>query len=127
MVAAEIRSIRDQRFGIFRERRTKVPRIRLSSSLDIYIEAWEVPRGCSWHGTTVADIRLRNETGALILGIIRGSHTLNNPASNEQIFCGDGLVLTGTTEQLGKAIELLARSQPSRGPQTQTDREKSRP
>ncbi len=115
MVAAEIKSIRDQRFGIFRERRTTVPRIRLSSELDIYTETWEVPRGSPWHGTTVAETGLRGETGALILGIIRGSHTLNNPAPNERIDSGDRLVLTGTKEQLAKAVERLTRSEPSEG------------
>jgi CPA2 family monovalent cation:H+ antiporter-2 len=112
MVAAEIKSIRDQRFGIFRERHTTVPRIRLSGDLDVYTETWEVPKDCTWHGTTVSDTQLRGETGVLILGIIRGRETLNNPPSNEQIYCGDRLVLTGTKEQLEKAIEILKAGKP---------------
>ncbi len=112
MVAAEIKSIRDQRFGIFRERRTTVPRIRLSSDLDVYTETWEVPKDCSWHGTTVAETQLRGEAGVLILGIIRGRETLNNPPSSERIYCGDRLVLTGTKEQLEKAIEMLKSGKP---------------
>jgi len=107
MVAAQIKSIRDQRFGIFRERRTTVPRIRLSSNLDIYTETWEVPANCAWNGVTVAESRLRGEAGALILGIIRGRDTLNNPGPDEEIHGGDRLVLTGTKEQLEKAIEIL--------------------
>ena len=113
MVAAEIKSIRNQRFGIFRERHTTVPRIRLSSEIDMYTETWDVPRGCPWNGVTVAETRLREETGALILGIIRGTHSLNNPAPNEPIYWGDRLVLTGTKEQLGKAIEKLRMVEPS--------------
>ncbi len=104
MVAAEIKSIRDQRFGIFRERHTTVPRIRLSSELDVYTETWEVTPDCVWNRATVAETRLRSETGVLILGIIRKNQTLNNPVGSEMIFAGDRLVLSGTKEQLKNAI-----------------------
>jgi CPA2 family monovalent cation:H+ antiporter-2 len=104
MVAAEIKSIRDQRFGIFRERHTTVPRIRLSSELDIYSETWDIAADCIWDGATISDTRLREETGVLILGVIRKNQTLNNPRSSETIFAGDRLVLSGTKEQLKNAI-----------------------
>ncbi len=111
MVAAEIKSIRDQRFGIFRERKITVPRIRLSTDLDIYTETWQVPADWPWSGVTVADTRLRGETGVLILGIIRENQTLNNPGSQESIFGGDRLVLSGTKEQLNKAILQLTHAE----------------
>jgi CPA2 family monovalent cation:H+ antiporter-2 len=107
LVAAEIKSIRDLRFGIFREDRATVPRIRLSSDVDVYTETWDVPQGSPCNGTTVADSRLRSDTGVLILGIIRENRTLNNPGPDEQIFSGDRLVLSGTKEQLRKAIQRL--------------------
>jgi Trk K+ transport system NAD-binding subunit len=107
LVAAEIKSIRTERFGIFRSRPATVPRIRLSSELDIYTETWEVPEGSAWHGRGVAETRLRSETGALILGIIRSGRTINNPRADEPISSRDRLVLSGTKEQLGKAIEML--------------------
>ena len=107
LVAAEIKSIRDLRFGIFREDRATVPRIRLSSDVDVYTETWDVPQGSPWNGTTVADSRLRSDTGVLILGIVRENRTLNNPGPDEQIVSGDRLVLSGTKEQLRKAIQTL--------------------
>jgi Trk K+ transport system NAD-binding subunit len=113
MVAALIKSIRDQRFGIFRERPTTVPRIRLSGDLDVYTETWEVPRTSAWSGTTVAESRLRSQTGVLIMGILRENHTLNNPGPHERIYGGDRLVLTGTKEQLGKAVQLLSLGTPA--------------
>jgi CPA2 family monovalent cation:H+ antiporter-2 len=112
MVAAQIKSIREQRFGIFRERRATVPRIRLSSDLDVYAETWEMPQGCAWDGATVAQTRLRSESGALILGIIRGERTVNNPGPDERLYAGDRLVMSGTKEQLKKAFELLERCPP---------------
>jgi len=116
LVAAEIKSIRELRFGIFRERSTTVPRIRLSSDVDVYTETWDVPQGSAWSGTTVAQSRLRGETGALILGIIRDNRTLNNPGPDERIYSGDRLVLSGTKEQLRKAIQMLAGPGEGRAP-----------
>jgi monovalent cation:H+ antiporter-2, CPA2 family len=107
MVAAEIKSIRDQRFGIFRERSITVPRIRLSNDLDVFTETWQAPSNYSWDGATIAETRLRTETGAIVLGILRENKTLNNPESSERIFSGDRLVLSGTKEQLNKAIVML--------------------
>jgi CPA2 family monovalent cation:H+ antiporter-2 len=111
MVAAEIKSIRDQRFGIFRERKTTVPRIRLSNDLDVYTETWTVPAGCTWNGATVQETRLRGATGVLIMGIVRKNQTLNNPGPQEPILSGDLLVLSGTKEQLKKAIVMLSSGQ----------------
>jgi len=108
MVAAEIKSIRDQRFGIFRERNITVPRIRLSNDLDVFTETWQAPANYFWDGTTIADTRLRSETGAMILGIIRENQTMNNPESNEPLRSGDRIVLSGTKDQLNKAIHMLA-------------------
>ena len=114
MVAAEIKSIRDQRFGIFRERHSTVPRIRLSNDLDVFTETWQAPSNYSWSGATIAETRLRTETGAMILGIIRENNTLNNPESTEQLFSGDRLVLSGTKEQLNTAIQMLTRGKTTR-------------
>ncbi len=108
MVAEQIKSIRGQRFGIFRERAITVPRIRLSNDVDIYTETWQVPAHCSWNGATIAETGLRGETGALILGIVRGKRTLNNPDGEETINEGDLLVLSGTKDQLKKAIQMLS-------------------
>ena len=74
-----------------------------------------MPWGCPWSGASVAETRLRGETGALILGIIRDNQTLNNPGPDERIFAGDRIVLSGTKEQLGKAIDLLMRCRPEAG------------
>jgi CPA2 family monovalent cation:H+ antiporter-2 len=108
MVASEIKSIRDQRFGFFRDRKITVPRIRLSNELDIYTETWQAPERWGWNGARVSEIGLREKTGSLILGIIRENLTLNNPDPNMKLAGGDRLVLSGTKDQLKGAITLLS-------------------
>lgn len=108
MVAAEIKSIRDQRFGFFRDRKVTVPRIRLSNELDIYTETWQAPERWGWNGARVSEIGLREKTGSLILGIIRENLTLNNPDPNMKLAGGDRLVLSGTKDQLKGAVTLLS-------------------
>lgn len=108
MVAAEIKSIRDQRFGIFRERKITIPRIRLSKELDIYTETWQAPEDWLWHEAPISEIHLREITSCLILGIIRKNLTLNNPGPDEAVLSGDRLVLSGTKDQLNRAILLLS-------------------
>lgn len=108
MVAAEIKSIREQRFGFFRDRKITVPRIRLSNELDIYTETWQAPAQWGWNDARVSEIGLREKTGSLILGIIRKNLTLNNPDPNMKLAGGDRLVLSGTKDQLNRAITLLS-------------------
>ncbi|MBI4445509.1 MAG: cation:proton antiporter [Acidobacteria bacterium] len=106
-VAEEIKNIRDQRYEIFRERRLTVPRLRLSSELEIYTETFEVPPDSGVRGRRVAEIGLHERAGTLILGIIRSRETLSNPGPNDTIHTGDRLVLSGTKEQLDRARQIL--------------------
>jgi len=64
---------------------------------------------------TVTETALREKTGALILGIIRDTLTLNNPGPGEALLSHDRLVLSGTKEQLNKAILLLTHGKTTNG------------
>jgi len=107
-VAAEIKSIRDQHFGIFlADRRVTVPRIRLSDQMELLVETIQVPGTSSFAGVSIADTQLRNRSGASILGIRRGEKHWVNPDPQEKIEEGDFLILSGTKEQLKNAIRIL--------------------
>jgi hypothetical protein len=54
--------------------------------------------------------------GVMVLGIIRENRTLNNPGPDERILSGDRLVLSGTKEQLRKAIQMLTGPGTGRSP-----------
>ncbi|HSW38988.1 MAG TPA: cation:proton antiporter [Acidobacteriota bacterium] len=107
MIAEEIKTIRSRRFGLFRE--PTVPRIRLSNDLEVFSETWRAPdKDWVWNGSRIDSTRLREETGCLIMGIIRENQALNNPKPDELLLNGDSLVLSGTKNQIHSAILLLS-------------------
>jgi len=108
LVAQEVKSIRDAHYQIFRHREATVPRLRLSTKLNIYTETFKIHPDSAFLGQRVAQTGLRQATGALILGIIREPETLNNPGPDETIREGDLLIMCGTKDQLKKAMEMLA-------------------
>lgn len=107
LVASEIKAIREQRYGIFRRPRATVPRLRLSEELDVYTETFEVTDRSPMTQKPIAETGIRRDSGAFILGIIRDGQTLNNPGPGEIVRPGDRLILSGTKEQLNRAMELL--------------------
>ncbi len=113
LIAAEVRRIREDRYGVFRESKATVPRLRLSSTLGVFVETVVLPEDSSLAGKQILETQLRERTGALILGIIRGGKPLNNPGADEHLHSGDSLVLSGTKQQLRAAIEFV-KSSPGR-------------
>ena len=107
-VAQEIKSIRDARYQIFRYLDRTVPRLRLSTELDVYTETYRIEEQSAVAGFTISEAGLRRKTGALILGIIREEDTLNNPEPSVILRPGNLLVMSGTKDQLKKAIELIS-------------------
>jgi CPA2 family monovalent cation:H+ antiporter-2 len=107
VVAQEIKSIREGRYRIFRDLEKTLPRLRLSTNLDVYTETHTVEADSPLCGRTIQETEFRNKTGALILGIIRESDTLNNPHPSVTIEAGNLIIMSGTKEQINKAIRLI--------------------
>jgi len=111
-VAQEIKSIRDGRYRIFRDLDKTLPRLRLSTDLDVYTETHSVEADSPLRGLTRQETDFRKKTGALILGIVRENDTLNNPDPSIIIEAGNLLIMSGTKEQLKKAIRLIHEQDP---------------
>ncbi len=108
LVAQEIKSIRDGRYQIFREQQTTVPRIRLSTQLDIYTETFKIEADSVMSGRRIDETNLRQKSGAFILGIIREGETLSHPGPATTIQTDDLLVMSGTKGQLKKAMGMVS-------------------
>jgi CPA2 family monovalent cation:H+ antiporter-2 len=107
LVALEVKSIREGRYGLFRKSKATVPRLRLSKDLDVYTEAVAVKKESAVCNKAIAESGLRRKSGALILGIVRDGQTINNPSASETILPGDLLILSGSKDQLDHAMQLL--------------------
>ena len=80
----------------------------LTTILGLHAESVTVPPSCALCNQRLADIRLRNRTGATIVKIERkGAAVSAMPGPDDVLLAGDVLSLYGTTEQLASARSLL--------------------
>jgi monovalent cation:H+ antiporter-2, CPA2 family len=68
----------------------------------------ELAPGAAVVGKTLAEIKLRGLTGATILAIQRGDHSIPVPSGHERLNEGDILAIAGTQESIEAAKELLS-------------------
>jgi monovalent cation:H+ antiporter-2, CPA2 family len=71
------------------------------------LETVEVRPGTAAAGKMIAELRLRTQTGASIVGIERDGNSIVNPGPHEELESGDQVLLIGSEEQLQAATELL--------------------
>ncbi len=76
--------------------------------LEFHVEEMDIPERCRVAGMTIRESRIRDETGAFILGIERQKERMIvNPEADDVINVGDRLVLVGTKAQVARAAEML--------------------
>lgn len=76
---------------------------------DLHMAEIEVHRTCVQAGKTIRDIRVRRETGAIIVALRRHDGTFETtPEPDETIEPGDVIVGVGATEELQKLEDLFA-------------------
>jgi voltage-gated potassium channel len=69
-------------------------------SLKLFLEDLVVGQGCTLDRVTVGDARIREITGANVLGIRRDGQVIVSPATSTELQSGDVLVALGTRRQL---------------------------
>ncbi len=80
-----------------------------SSYLDLQVAPIRVAAGSPACGHSLKELRLRNQTGATVLRIVRpGQPPTENPGPDFVVMAGYTLYVIGTTEQLASANALLA-------------------
>lgn len=70
-------------------------------------ESFLVTRDSPLVGRTLRDLRLRKDTGATVIAIVRHGTPRTNPQPDEPLQAGDILVLVGAHEQLDRALQVL--------------------
>ena len=71
------------------------------------LETVEVPPGTEAAGKMIAELKLRTQTGASVVGIERQGTSIVNPGPDEELESGDQILLIGSEDQLNAAKELL--------------------
>jgi CPA2 family monovalent cation:H+ antiporter-2 len=71
------------------------------------LETVEIQSGTQAAGKMIAELKLRTQTGASVVGIERRGNSIVNPNPGEELESGDQLLLIGSEEQLKAAKELL--------------------
>ncbi len=93
------------------ERRHTMPRSKLGdvrALADMKIETAMVHMNSPLSGASLVSLRLRNETGALVVGVRRGDTLLDNPDPTVPFEPGDVVYLAGTRDALRKALQLFS-------------------
>ncbi len=99
------------------ERKVTLPRRRLReiSGLDeLKIECALVQDGSPAHGSSPVAMRLRSETGALVVGVRRGDKLLDHPDPAAPFESGDIVYFVGTGDALTLALPLFDGPPPAR-------------
>lgn len=81
--------------------------VMYDDSLKLFLEDLTVTRGCSLDQLTVGEARIREATGANVLGIKRGGQVIVSPPSSTQLEPGDVLVALGTRQELTALASLV--------------------
>lgn len=79
-------------------------------SLDIHISEFLVPVNSKFCGKTLKELSIRSESGAVIVGIVRGEITINVPGGERHIYPNDKLVVAGTDTQMVDFQKMLDNS-----------------
>jgi len=76
------------------------------------IEIFFVTQASGWEGKTVGDLPVGNDTGIVLLSILREDRAIIQPALPERLSAGDKLVLFGGHAPLASALAALSRPPP---------------
>ena len=77
---------------------------------DVHIESMELSPDSEFVGQMLKEVPIRAASGANIIKVQRGSHSITIPTGSFRLFPNDRLLAVGTTQQLEQLRELLAES-----------------
>ncbi|HYR92031.1 MAG TPA: cation:proton antiporter [Terriglobia bacterium] len=99
----EVLTMRQRRYEMFRGG----PIEKLPIPSEVGFEPFEVEVRNKSHGQSLADLRVRESTGASIIAVRRDSSVVANPPSDYILHEGDHVYLIGGEEEIRRAMRLL--------------------
>ncbi|MCN9242535.1 potassium transporter TrkA [Streptomyces sp. RY43-2] len=78
-----------------------------TTDLGLIAERIEVPAASRWNGRLLGDTRMRTETGASIVAVLRRAEAIPSPTPDFRLAGGDRLIVIGTREGVDAAVAIL--------------------
>ncbi|MCP9946753.1 potassium transporter TrkA [Streptomyces somaliensis] len=85
------------------------PSLLSTTDLGLVAERVELPSTSYWNGRHLGDTRMRTETGASIVAVLRRADAIPSPAPDFRLSGGDTLIVIGTREGVDAAAAILGR------------------
>jgi TrkA domain protein len=85
------------------------PNLLSTTDLGLLAERIELSSVSHWNGRTLGETRMRTETGASIVAVLRRAEAIPSPAPDFRLVGGDILIVIGTREGVETAAEILGR------------------
>ncbi|MGW7431503.1 cation:proton antiporter regulatory subunit [Streptomyces sp. NPDC054861] len=85
------------------------PNLLSTTDLGLVAERTELSSTSHWNGRVLGETRIRTETGASIVAILRRSGAIPSPAPDFRLAGGDTLIVIGTREGVDAAAAILGR------------------
>ncbi|MEV8320520.1 TrkA C-terminal domain-containing protein [Streptomyces sp. NPDC059900] len=85
------------------------PNLLHTSDFGLIAEQVTITGGSYWNGRTLGETRMRTDTGASIVAVMRRSHAIPSPSPDFRLHGGDIIIVIGTREGVDGAHEILER------------------
>ncbi len=95
--------------GVLRHETEAKRRVLIGLREGEVVDEMNVEEGDFAAGKSIAELRIRERTGATVLAIVRGGTVLHNPRPEEKLLAGDVLIVFGSREERAKLEELIRR------------------
>ncbi|MGX1621963.1 cation:proton antiporter regulatory subunit [Streptomyces sp. NPDC055506] len=85
------------------------PNLLSTTDLGLVAERIELSGSSHWNGRLLGESRIRTDTGASIVAVLRRAEAIPSPAPDFRLAGGDTLIVIGTREGVEAAAEILGR------------------
>lgn len=80
-----------------------------TTDLGLVAERIEVAAASRWNGRVLGETRIRTDTGASVVAVLRRAEAIPSPAPDFRLAGGDTLIVIGTREGVDAAAAILGR------------------
>ncbi|CAM5598791.1 cation:proton antiporter regulatory subunit [Streptomyces purpurascens] len=85
------------------------PNLLSTTDLGLVAERIELPGSSHWNGRLLGESRIRTDTGASVVAVLRRAEAIPSPTPAFRLAGGDTLIVIGTREGVEAAAEILGR------------------